>query len=119
MRGSWVCLVALFKFRDDDEECYRGKLWEALRKVEMQLYAAVCSWAKLYATLELNVAKPVVLFASFPVNHSMPRNADSRPTFIDKDQPIKSLGSMSRGKIFKGFNMYIKRYKSLIFSREL
>ena len=92
--------------------------WQTLGSSTKGGDAGLCSWAKLYITSELNVAKPVVLFASFPVNHSMPRNAASRPTFIDKDQPIKSLGSMSRGKIFMGFNMYIQRYKSLIFSRE-
>lgn len=48
----------------------------------------------------------------------MPRNAASCLTVIDKDRAIKSLGSMSRDEIFKGFNMYIKRYKSLIFSAE-
>ena len=29
----------------------------------------------------------------------IPCNAASRPTVIDKDQPIKSLGSMSRDKV--------------------
>lgn len=38
--------------------------------------------------------------------------------FIDKDQPIKSLESMSRDKIFEAFDMYIKRCKSLIFGGE-
>lgn len=47
MRSSWVCLVALIKFRDDDEECHRGKLWEALQKVEMQLYTAGISYTPL------------------------------------------------------------------------
>jgi len=40
-----------------------------------------------------------------------------RLTVIDKDQPIKSLVSMSRDKILEAFDMYIKRCKSLIFGR--
>ena len=40
------------------------------------------------------------------------------PLVIDKDRPIKSLGSMSHDEIFKAFNMYIKRYKSSIFGGE-
>ena len=35
------------------------------------------------------------------------RNAGSRPIVIDKDQPNKSLGSMSRDEIFKAFNRYM------------
>jgi hypothetical protein len=65
--------------------------------------AAVCSWAKLYATSESKFAKPAMLFASFPVNRSIPHNAASCPTVTDKDRPIKSLGSMSRDEIFKLF----------------
>ena len=54
----------------------------------------------------------------YGANFCIPCNAASRPTVIDRDQPIKSLGSMSRDEIFKAFDMYIKRYKSSIFSGE-
>ena len=37
----------------------------------------------------------------------IPRNAGSRPIVIDKDQPNRSLGSMSRDEIFKAFNSYM------------
>ena len=47
-----------------------------------------------------------------------PLQRSSRPTVIGKDQPIKSLGSMSRGEIFEAFDMYIKRCKSSILGRE-
>ena len=50
--------------------------------------------------------------------NQFPCKASSRLTVIDRDQPIKSLGLMSRDEIFKAFDMYIKRYKSLIFSGE-
>ena len=49
---------------------------------------------------------------------SIPCNAASRPTVIDKDQPIESLGSMSCDEIFEAFDMYIKHYKSSIFGGE-
>ena len=114
MRSSWVCLVALFNLG----MTMRSATVTTLRSSAKGGDAAVCSLARLYATSELNVAKPAVLFASFSVNHSIPRNAASRPTVCDKDQLIKSLRSMSRDKIFKTFSIYIKRYKSLIFSRE-
>jgi len=45
--------------------------WPTLRSSAKGGGAAVCSWAKLYVTLELNIAKPAVLFASFHVNHSV------------------------------------------------
>ena len=46
------------------------------------------------------------------------RNAASRPTVIDKDQPIKSLGSIRRDEIFAAFDMYIKCRKSPIFGEK-
>ena len=73
--------------------------WPTLRSSAKGGGAAVYSWAKLYATSESKIAKPTMLFASFPVNHSIPRNAASRPMVIDKDRSIKSLGSMSRDDI--------------------
>ena len=55
---------------------------------------------------------------SSPFPPPIPCNAASRPTVIDKDQPIKSLGSMSRDEIFEAFDMYIKCRKSSIFGGE-
>ena len=47
-------------------------------------------------------------YDSFALIDIIPCNAASRPTVIDKDQPIKSLGSMNRDKIFKAFDIYIR-----------
>jgi ABC-type lipoprotein export system ATPase subunit len=49
---------------------------------------------------------------------AIPCDAASRPTVINKDQPIKSLESRSRDEIFEAFNMYIQRYKSQIIGGE-
>jgi len=60
---------------------------------------------RLYIVL-IGVANRTDLFGASCQSTVIPCNAASRPIVIDKDQPIKSSGSLSRDEIFEAFGLY-------------